>query len=116
MAPRYIGPYQIVAKMGKVAYQLELPEQLSDVHDVFHMLQLKKCLRVPKEQARLEDIELGKDLAYAEHPVEILEVVEKQTRNRVYRLCKVRWSNHTEGEATWEREDLFKAEYPPVVL
>nr|ADB85416.1 putative retrotransposon protein [Phyllostachys edulis] len=73
---------------------------------------LKKCLRMPEEQTRVEDIELVKDLAYAEYPVEILEVAEKQTRNRVYRLCKVRWSNHIEGEATWEREDLLKAEYP----
>lgn len=79
---------------------------------MFHVSQLKKCLHVPEEQARLEDIELSKDLAYAEHPVEILEVVEKQTRNWVYRLCKVRWNNHTKGEATWEREDLLKAEYP----
>ena len=112
LALRYIGPYQIIAKKGKVAYQLELPEQLSDIHNVFHVSQLKKCLRVPEEQTRMEDSERGKDLAYAEHLVEILEVVEKQTRNRVYRLCKVRWSNHTEGEATWERKDLLKTEYP----
>jgi hypothetical protein len=62
LAPRYIGPYQIQARRGEVAYQLSLPESLSVVHDVFHVSQLKKCLRVPEEQLLTEDLEVQEDL------------------------------------------------------
>lgn len=112
LAPRYIGPFPITAKRGEVAYQLELPGNLSDVHNVFHVSQLKKCLRVPEEQAPIETIALQKDLSYPEHPIKILDVVEKQTRRQIIRLCKVQWSNHSEREATWEREDQLKLDYP----
>lgn len=112
LAPRYIGPFPITAKRGEVAYQLELPESLSDVHNVFHVSQLKKCLRVPEEQTPVEAIALDKDLTYPEHPVKILDVVEKRTRRQVIRLCKVQWSHHSAKEATWEREDQLKLDFP----
>jgi hypothetical protein len=66
LAPRYVGPFKIISRKGEVAYQLELPPQLSDVHDVFHMSQLKKCLRVPEEQLPMEELDLGGDLTYSE--------------------------------------------------
>jgi hypothetical protein len=91
-------------KRGEVAYQLELPPQLSDVHDVFHVSQLKKCLRVPKEQLPMEDWEAKEDLSYQEYPVKILKTSERVTRNKKIRMCKVQWSHHTE-EPTWEREE-----------
>jgi hypothetical protein len=69
LAPRYIGPYQIQARHREVAYQLSLPESLSAVHDVFHVSQLKKCLRVPKEQLPMEDLEVQEDLTYIVTPV-----------------------------------------------
>ena len=112
LAPRYIGPFKILERRGEVAYQLELPPQLSDVHDVFHVSQLRKCLRVPEEQMPLEDLNVGEDLTYREYPVKILETSEKVTRNKRYRMCKVQWSNHSEEEATWEREDQLKADFP----
>jgi hypothetical protein len=62
LAPRYIGPFKILEQRGEVAYQLELPQQLSDVHDVFHVLQLRKCLRVLEEQMPLKELTVGKDL------------------------------------------------------
>jgi hypothetical protein len=71
LAPRYVGPFKIVDHRGEVAYQLELPPQLSDVHDVFHVSQLKKCLRVPEEQLPMEELDLGGDLTYSERPVKI---------------------------------------------
>ncbi|WVZ53759.1 hypothetical protein U9M48_004660 [Paspalum notatum var. saurae] len=74
LAPRYIGPFRIVDRKGAVAYQLELPAQLSGVHDVFHVSQLKKCLRVPEEQIPLEEVDTQEDLTYSEYPVKILEV------------------------------------------
>jgi hypothetical protein len=72
LAPRYVGPFKIVGRKEEVAYQLELPPQLSDVHDVFHVLQLKKCLRVPEEQLPMEELDLGGDLTYSERPIKIL--------------------------------------------
>jgi hypothetical protein len=74
LAPRYVGPFKIVDRRGEVAYQLELPPQLSDVHDVFHMSQLKKCLRVPEEQLPMEELDLGGDLTYSERPVKIFDI------------------------------------------
>jgi hypothetical protein len=63
-ATRFIGPFKILERRGKIAYQLELPLQLSDVHDVFHVSQLKKCLCVPKEQLPMEDLDAKEDLSY----------------------------------------------------
>jgi hypothetical protein len=112
LAPRFIGPFKILEKRGGVAYQLELPSQLSDVHDVFHVSQLKKCLRVPEEQIPMEDLYAKEDLSYQEHPIRILETSERVTRNKKIKMCKVQWSHHTENEATWEREEELKAEFP----
>nr|ADC55379.1 gag-pol polyprotein [Oryza brachyantha] len=112
LAPRFVGPYRIVERRGEVAYQLELPANMAGIHDVFHVLQLKKCLRVPKEQTNSEHIDLQEDLTYVEKPARILETSERKTRNRVIRFCRVQWSHHSEEEATWEREDELKAAHP----
>jgi hypothetical protein len=72
LLPRYIGPFKILERKGEVAYQLELPARLLDVHDVFHISQLKKCLRVPEEKLPLEELNVQDDLTYTEHPVKIL--------------------------------------------
>jgi hypothetical protein len=114
LAPRYIGPFKILEQRGEVAYQLELPPQLSDVHDVFHVSQQRKCLRVLKEHMPLEEITVGEDLTYQEYPVKILDTSEKITRNNCYKMCKVQWSNQTEKEATWEKEDQLNAEFPEI--
>jgi hypothetical protein len=114
LAPRYIGPYQILARCGEVAYQLSLPENLSAVHDVFHVSQLKKCLRVPEEQLPVEGLEVQEDLAYTEKPAQILETAHRVTRRKTIRMCKVRWNHHSEEEATWEREDDLMAKYPEI--
>jgi hypothetical protein len=87
LAPRFIGPFKILEKRGEVAYQLELPPQLSDVHDVFHVSQLKKCLRVPEEQIPMEDLNAKEDVPYQEHPVRILETSERVTRNKKIKMC-----------------------------
>ena len=100
LAPRYIGPFKILERRGEVAYQLELRESLSGVHDVFHVSQLKKCLRVPKEQILLEELTVKEDLTYEEFLVRILETVERVTRSRVIKMCKVQWNRYTEDEAT----------------
>jgi hypothetical protein len=111
LAPRYVGPYQILAKHGEVAYQLSLLEGLSAVHDVFHVSQLKKCLCVPEEQLLVEGLEVQEDLTYIEKPVQILETTDRVTRRKTIKMCKVRWDHHSEEEATWECEDDLMAKY-----
>nr|AAK52169.1 putative polyprotein [Oryza sativa Japonica Group]AAN64470.1 putative polyprotein [Oryza sativa Japonica Group] len=112
LAPCFVGPYKIVSRRGEVAYQLELPQSLAGVHNVFHVSQLKKCLRVPTEETNLEQIEVQEDLTYVEKPIRILEIDERRARNRVIRFCKVQWSNHSEEESTWEQEDELKSAHP----
>jgi hypothetical protein len=97
LSPRFIGPFKIVERKGEVAYQLELPAQLSGVHDVFHVSQLKKCTSEVKiELVQLEDIQMENDLTYKEYPVKILDTSERVTRSKIIRMCKVQWSHHTE--------------------
>jgi hypothetical protein len=112
LSPRYIDPFKILERKGKVAYQLELPDSLSDVHNVFHVSQLKKCLRVPEEQLPLEELNVNEDLTYLEYPVRILETSRRITRSKVINMYKVQWSHHSEDEPTWEREDELRAEFP----
>jgi hypothetical protein len=95
-----------------VAYQLSLPESLLAVHDVFHVSQLKKSLRVIEEQLPTKDLEVQEDLTYIEKPTQILETADRFTRRSTIRMCKVKWGHHSEEEATWEREDDLKAKYP----
>jgi hypothetical protein len=113
LAPRYIGPYQILKRIGAVAYRLELPEGMSDIHPVFHVSQLRRCLRVPeRERVPEEEIVLQTDLQYQEVPIKILDTVIRRTRNSEVRICRVQWSRHGVEEATWEREDALKKEFP----
>jgi hypothetical protein len=104
LAPRFIVPFKILEKRGEMAYQLELPLQLSDMDDIFHVSQLKKCLCVPEVQLPKEDLDVKEDLSYQENPIKILETSERVTRNKRIKMCNVQWSHHTEEEATWERE------------
>jgi hypothetical protein len=89
LAPQYIGPFKILERRGEVAYQLELPASLLNVHDVFHVSQFKKCLGVPEEQLPLEELDLQNDLTYEESPFKILETAKRIIRSKTITMCKV---------------------------
>jgi hypothetical protein len=112
LAPRYIGPYEIIEECGPVAYRLRLPSQLVVIHNVFHVSQLKKCVRVPTEIIDQPEIIVEPDLSYNECPIKILDQKERGTHRKVVKMYKVQWNHHTEEEATWEIEDYLHQHYP----
>jgi len=112
LAPRYIGPYEIIEKCGPVAYRLRLLSQLAAIHNVFHVSQLKKCVRVPTEIIEQQEIFVEPDLPYEEHPIKILDQKERSTRRRVVKMYKIQWNHHTKEEATWETESYLNQHYP----
>ncbi|GKA54392.1 hypothetical protein Tco_0753341 [Tanacetum coccineum] len=110
--PRYIGPFQIIERIGPVAYRLELPQELSRVHNVFHVCNLKKCLSDNTLVIPLEEIQLDDKLNFVEEPVEIMDREVKQLKQSHIPIVKVRWNARRGPEYTWEREDQFKSKYP----
>ncbi|WVZ52577.1 LOW QUALITY PROTEIN: hypothetical protein U9M48_003625 [Paspalum notatum var. saurae] len=112
LAPRYVGPFKITEQCGPVAYRLELPPHLAAVHDVFHVSQLKKCLRVPEEAVDTSQIQIEPDLTYEERPIKILDQKQRATRRKAINFYKVQWSNHSEEETTWEQEEYLQTKYP----
>ena len=96
LAPRFVGPYPIIARVGELAYKLQLPEELEGVRPMFHVLQLRKCLRVPEEVLPPETVDLQETLVYMEYPIKILDRAVKETRRTTIPYCKVLWSNHEE--------------------
>jgi len=112
LAPRYIGPFEIIETCGPVAYRLRLPSQLAAVHDVFHVSQLRKCTRVPTEILEPQDIEIESDLSYTEYPIKILDTKERSTRREKVKMYKIQWNQHTVEEATWETENFLQRNFP----
>ena len=112
LAPRYVGPYQIIEREGNIAYKLQLPPKMSAIFNVFHVSQLKRCLRIPKEAIAPTNIKLQSDLTYEEKPIRVLEEMERVTRSKVIKFYKVVWNNHSEQDATWEQEDYLHEVYP----
>ena len=108
LAPRYIGPYEILAKVGPVAYRLKLPTELNAIHDVFYVSNLKKCLSGKATQVPLEDIHVDEKLHFVEELVEIVDGRVKQLRHNKISLVKVRWNSKRGPKYTWERKDKFR--------
>lgn len=110
--PRYIGPFNILERIGPVAYKLEFPEELSRVHDTFHVSNLKKCLSDESLVIPLKEIRLHDKLVFTEEPVEIMDREIKQLKQNRIPIVKVRWNSKRGPEYTWEREDQIRAKYP----
>jgi hypothetical protein len=89
LASRFVGPYPVISRVGPAAYRLELPKSMSDIHNVFHVSQLRKCLQVLENHIEAEAIQIQKDHQYQEKPVKILDSAVRRTRNSEVRLCKV---------------------------
>ncbi|GJU70272.1 hypothetical protein Tco_1256531 [Tanacetum coccineum] len=111
LAPRYVGSFEIVECVGPVAYRLKLPQELSCVHDTFHVSNLKKCLADPNVQVPLDEIEIDENLRFVEEPIEIVERDVKKLKRRRIPLVKVRWNSRQGAKYTWEHEDQFRKKY-----
>nr|GEY38782.1 putative reverse transcriptase domain-containing protein [Tanacetum cinerariifolium] len=112
LAPRFFGPFEIVEKVGPVAYWLDLPKELNGVHDTFHVSNLKKCLADPTLQVHLDEIQVDAKLNFMEEHVEILNKEFKKLKWSRIAIVKVRWNSKRGPEFTWEREDQMKLKYP----
>ena len=112
LGPRYIGPFEIIERIGPVAYKLNLPQELSAIHDTFHVLKLKRCLSDETQVLPLEDLQVFEQLHFVEKPLEIMDRKVKQLRHSRIPIVKVHWSSKNGPEYTWEREDFMKNKYP----
>ncbi|GJT22018.1 hypothetical protein Tco_0891955 [Tanacetum coccineum] len=116
LASRYVGPFEILERIGPVAYRLRLPEELSGVHDTFHVSNLKKCLADASLHVPLDEIKVDKTLRFVEEPVEIMDREVKRLKRSKISLVKVRWNSKRGPEFTWEREDYMKSKYPQLFV
>ncbi|GJW96628.1 hypothetical protein Tco_0178436 [Tanacetum coccineum] len=112
LSPCYIGQFKILARVGSVAYTLELPEELKGIHSTFHVLNLKKCLAEGEVVVPMDEIQVDDKLHMIEEPVEVVDRELKQLKQSRIPIVKVRWNSQRGPKFTWEREDHIKNKYP----
>ena len=112
LAPRFIGPFEILQKVGPVAYKLAFPPTLASIHDVFHVSMLRRYIRDPSHVISYQPLQLRDDATFREQPTQILERKEHVLRNKITPLVKICWQHHSDQEATWEREEDMQEQYP----
>ncbi|GJU42560.1 hypothetical protein Tco_1195517 [Tanacetum coccineum] len=110
--PRYIGPFKVLAKVGTIAYKLELPQQISRVHITFHVSNLNKCLSDEPLAIPMDEIHMDDKLHFVEKPAEIMDHEVKWLKKSRIPIIKVRWNSQRGPEFTWERKDQFRKKYP----
>ncbi|KAD6454819.1 hypothetical protein E3N88_09525 [Mikania micrantha] len=116
LAPRYVVPFKILERIGKMAYKLDLPLELSNVHPTFHVSNLKKCLANENLQVPLDDVRIDVLMHFIEKPVDIMDRHVKQLKRSRIPIVKVCWESKHGHEFTWEREDQMKAKYPHLFI
>ncbi|GJU38005.1 putative reverse transcriptase domain-containing protein [Tanacetum coccineum] len=116
LAPRYVGPFKILERIGLVAYRLRLLEELNNMHGTFHVSNLKKCLADANLHVPLDEIKVDKTLSFVEEPVEIMDREIKKLKCRKIALVKVRWNSKCGPEFTWEHEDQIRIKYPQLLV
>ena len=112
LAPRFIGPFEILQKVGPVAYRLALPPALASIHDVFHVSMLRRYIRDPSHVISYQPLQLRDDATFRKQPTQILKRKEHVLRNKIISLVKICWQHHSDQEATWEREEDMREHYP----
>nr|GEW55669.1 hypothetical protein [Tanacetum cinerariifolium] len=112
LVPWFVGPFEIMERVGVVAYRLRIPQELSSIYGTFHVSNLKKCLADAKLQVPLEEIDIDDKLHFVEEPVEIVDREVKKLKQKRIPIVKVRWNSKWRAEFTWEREDQFMSKYP----
>ncbi|GJW37289.1 putative reverse transcriptase domain-containing protein [Tanacetum coccineum] len=110
--PRYVGPFKVLEKVGSIAYKLELPQELSRVHNTFHVSNLKKCYSDEPLVVPLDGLHIDDKLHFVEEPVKIIDREVKRLMKSRVPIIKVRWNSRRGPEFTWEREDQFRKKYP----
>ncbi|GKF54953.1 hypothetical protein Tco_0165293 [Tanacetum coccineum] len=110
--PRYVGIFKVLEKVGAIAYKLELPQELSRVHNTFHVSNLKKCYADEPLAISLDGLHIDDKLHFVEEPVEIIDHEVKRLKQSRIPIIKVRWNSRRGPEFTWEREDQFRKKYP----
>ncbi|XP_073133369.1 uncharacterized protein [Henckelia pumila] len=116
LSPRYIGPYEILERIGDLANRLALPPALSSIYDEFHVSMLKKYQPDPSHVLQPDETELDETLSYFERPIKIMDRKDKQLRNKSIPLVKVQWSRHGVEETTWELEQDTRKKYPEIFV
>ncbi|XP_075112365.1 uncharacterized protein LOC142182208 [Nicotiana tabacum] len=116
LSPRYVGPYKIIRRIGRVAYELDLPSELGAVHPVFYVSMLRKCIGDPSRITLIEDIHIAEDLSYAEVPVAILDRQVRKLQTKEVASVKVLWRNNNIEEMAWEAEEEMRKKYPYIFM
>ncbi len=100
LSSRFVGPFEVLERIGTMAYRIALPPELSNIHNVFHVLMLRKYIPDPSHVLKYESLQIGGDLSYQEQPIQILDRREQILRSKTILLLKVLWRNHLHEEAT----------------
>ena len=112
LSPRFIGPFEVLERVGEVAYRLALPPMLAGVHNVFHVSMLRNYASDRNYVVAHEPLQLSEDLTYEKQPERIVDRKEQELRRRTIQYVKVQWSNHSKREATWELKEEMREKYP----
>ncbi|PKU86738.1 hypothetical protein MA16_Dca027188 [Dendrobium catenatum] len=112
LSPRYVGPFEIIERIGNSAYRLLLPDQMSDIHNVFHISSLRKWISNYEKKLYANDVEIQENLQYKEEPKKFLAYDVRRLRSKQVLIVKIQWKHRTTRESTWEKESNMRQLYP----